>query len=47
VEFNVTAAVTGNGAVSFVLSGPAKDAFAAASREKSATKAAQLVVTTG
>ena len=46
VEFTVTAAVTGNGSVSFVLQGPAKDAFAAASREKSSGKAPQLVVTT-
>ena len=46
VEFDVTAAVSGNGTVSFVLSGPAKDAFSAASREKSSTRDAQLVVTT-
>jgi hypothetical protein len=46
VEYDVTAAVTGNGTVSFVLQGPASDAFAAAAREKSSTKAAQLVITT-
>src|SRR5207248_10466852 len=46
VEYNVTAAMTGNGTVSFVLSGPAKDAFAAASKEKSSSKTPQLVVTT-
>jgi hypothetical protein len=46
VEYDVTAAVTGNGTVSFVLSGPAKDAMSAASKEKSASKAGQLVITT-
>ncbi|HEY0398966.1 MAG TPA: Ig-like domain-containing protein, partial [Acidimicrobiia bacterium] len=46
VEFDVTAAVTGNGTVSFVLTGPAKDAFAAYAREK-AGKAPQLAVTSG
>jgi hypothetical protein len=38
--------VTGNGTVSFVLTGAAKDAFPAASREKS-SKSPQLVLTTG
>jgi hypothetical protein len=46
VEYDVTGAVTGNGTVSFVLTGPAKDAFAAYAREK-AGKSPQLVVTTG
>jgi hypothetical protein len=46
VEFDVTPAVTGNGTVSFVLSGPAKDAFAAYSRE-TPSKSPQLVITAG
>lgn len=46
VEFDVTPAVTGNGTVNFVLTGPSKDTFAAYAREKSA-KSPQLVITTG
>jgi hypothetical protein len=46
VEFDVTPVVTGNGTVSFVLTGPAKDAFAACSREKS-SKSPRLAITTG
>jgi len=46
VEFDVTAALSGNGAISFVLTGPAKDAFAAYSRQTSG-KAPQLVVIAG
>jgi len=45
VEFDVTPAVTGNGTVSFVLTGQSSDSFAAYSREKSGM-APQLVVTT-
>jgi hypothetical protein len=46
VEFDVTPAVTGNGTVSFVLTGQSSDSFAAYSRENPG-KAPQLVITTG
>jgi hypothetical protein len=44
VSLNVTAAVTGNGAYSFALTGSSATALALASREAGAAKAPQLVV---